>query len=41
MISWLRVALCMTLLVIGTLILLPVQMLFLWLDLPQRRSTLR
>lgn len=38
MVSWLRVALCMSVLIFGTLLLLPVQLVLLWLDLPQRRT---
>lgn len=38
MISWLRVTLCMTVLVLGTCALVPVQLVFLWLDAPQRRT---
>lgn len=38
MINWLRVALCMTVLLAATLVMAPVQMLFLRFDLPQRRT---
>ena len=38
MINWLRVALCMTVLIVATLIMAPLQILFLWLDRPQRRT---
>ena len=38
MINWLRVALCMTVLIAATLVMAPVQILLLWLDRPQRRT---
>lgn len=38
MINGVRIFLSMSLLVLGTLLLLPAQLVFLWLDLPQRRT---
>ncbi len=37
-INWLRVSLCMTALLMATLVLFPAQLVFLWLDMPQRRT---
>ncbi|WP_275787999.1 lysophospholipid acyltransferase family protein [Pararhizobium gei] len=41
MISWLRVVLCMLVLVLCTLVLVPLQLFFLWCDTPQRRKVPR
>ncbi|OBZ96844.1 acyl-phosphate glycerol 3-phosphate acyltransferase [Pararhizobium polonicum] len=38
MINWLRVTLCMTILVLATLVMAPAQIVLLWLDRPQRRT---